>query len=772
LTMKVGKCLSNASDTSADCTQFTTEISNLSKLLVDLLSYLDDDSNEPWNAKIQELGGKDGLLYQYKCALEQLKHKISDGRGMKKIGKTLLWKYIKEDIERILLKIERLKSLVQIALEMDHLKLSQVIKYDMDIIHGDNKAIKIGVGAIQQDQQRDKILEWISSSNFPAQQSDLIARRQEETGLWFLNAAEFTEWVHGSNQSLFCPGIPGAGKTMLASIAVDHLYTKVQSRNIGVAYVFCNYKTRADQNATYLLAAIIKQLVQARASITEPVTRLYNHHTNRGTKPSLNDILSTLHSLLDKLRGLQNKTGLRLMATSRVIPSIVDIFNGVPTLEVRARNADVEQFIIGQTHRLPRCIQRDDNLQKLVQEKIVEAVDGMFLLARLHVDSLLDKDTKKKVRSTLKNLSRGSEALNKAYDEAIERIESQLPGNTARAKSVLSWISHAERPLTTGELCHALAVELEEEELDQENIPHVDDIVSVCAGLVTIDEESNIIRLVHYTTQEYFEQIRERWNYSAQYGIASSCIRYLCFKPFRSGSCPSNAAFESRLEQNIFLDYSARYWGQHALAVQERVSKLALCLLQDISLVACAVQSSLVPDYKYRNYSQSFPKQATGLHLAASFGLLEFSKELLSRIAKEKSIFADSKDGEGRTPLSWAAGGGREAVVKLLAGRDDVEADAKDGDDQTPLSWAARGGHEAVVKLLVERDDVEADSKDGYGRTPLSWAAEGGHEVVVKLLVERDDVDADSKDGDGRTPLSWAAWKGHEAVVKLLVEQG
>jgi hypothetical protein len=48
------------------------------------------------------------------------------------------------------------------------------------------------------------------------------------------------------------------------------------------------------------------------------------------------------------------------------------------------------------------------------------------------VDSLLDKDTKKKVRSALDNLSGGSQALNKAYDEAIERIEGQLPGKTAK----------------------------------------------------------------------------------------------------------------------------------------------------------------------------------------------------------------------------------------------------------------------------------------------------------------------------------------------------
>jgi hypothetical protein len=124
-----------------------------------------------------------------------------------------------------------------------------------------------------------------------------------------------------------------------------------------------------------------------------------------------------------------------------------------------------------------------------------------FLLAGLHVDSLLDKRTKAKVISALNTLSAGSGALNDAYSKAITRIDGQLYEDSALAKTVLSWISYAQRPLTTGELCHALAVKLDDEELDDNNIPDVGDIVSVCAGLVTADEESNVIRLVQYTTQ-------------------------------------------------------------------------------------------------------------------------------------------------------------------------------------------------------------------------------------------------------------------------------
>ncbi|KAH6701346.1 heterokaryon incompatibility protein-domain-containing protein, partial [Leptodontidium sp. MPI-SDFR-AT-0119] len=90
------------------------------------------------------------------------------------------------------------------------------------------------------------------------------------------------------------------------------------------------------------------------------------------------------------------------------------------------------------------------------------------------------------------------------------------------------------------------------------------------------------------------------------------------------------------------------------------------------------------------------------------------------------------KNQYGLTPLSWAAGNGYDAVVKLLLAKDSVDPDLKDSQyGRTPLSWAAENGHEAVVRLLLETGKVEVDLKDRYGRTPLSWAAENGHEAVV-----------------------------------------
>lgn len=221
----------------------------------------------------------------------------------------------------------------------------------------------------------------------------------------------------------------------------------------------------------------------------------------------------------------------------------------------------------------------------------------------LHVDSLRDKRTKSKVQSTLETLSRGSEGLEKAYDDAIERIKSQLPEDNALATNVLSWITYAQRPLTTTEISHALAVELGKEEIDLDNILDIDDIVSVCAGLVTVDKESDIIRLVHYTTQEYFERIREKWNPRVQLDIASICLTYLSFSTFRSGTCPTDENFAKRLEENPFLNYAAQHWGFHTLPVQEEVCELACWVLQCDSTVSCAVQVMSISKWKYGSYS-------------------------------------------------------------------------------------------------------------------------------------------------------------------------
>jgi hypothetical protein len=86
------------------------------------------------------------------------------------------------------------------------------------------------------------------------------------------------------------------------------------------------------------------------------------------------------------------------------------------------------------------------------------------------------------------------DALAEAYKHAMERIDGQKSGFRWLAKKVLSWITCAKRPLITSELQHALAVNIGDLELDKENLREIEDMVSVCAGLVTVDTESSVVR--------------------------------------------------------------------------------------------------------------------------------------------------------------------------------------------------------------------------------------------------------------------------------------
>jgi ankyrin repeat protein len=46
-----------------------------------------------------------------------------------------------------------------------------------------------------------------------------------------------------------------------------------------------------------------------------------------------------------------------------------------------------------------------------------------------------------------------------------------------------------------------------------------------------------------------------------------------------------------------------------------------------------------------------------------------------------------------------------------------VDLDLKGEDSRTPLSWAAENGHEAVVMLLLQIDRIDPGSKDEDCRT-------------------------------------------------------
>ena len=101
------------------------EAANLNSLLTALRFRLEEgDPNTIWYTEVQTLAIKQGPHDQFKQALEQLQEKISVNGKMGKAGNASVWTFKKEEIDSILHRMEPLKSLVEIALQMDHLSVS------------------------------------------------------------------------------------------------------------------------------------------------------------------------------------------------------------------------------------------------------------------------------------------------------------------------------------------------------------------------------------------------------------------------------------------------------------------------------------------------------------------------------------------------------------------------------------------------------------------------------------------------------------------------
>jgi hypothetical protein len=178
----------------------------------------------------------------------------------------------------------------------------------------------------------------------------------------------------------------------------------------------------------------------------------------------------------------------------------------------------------------------------------------------------------------------------------MQRIFAQGEEASETARKVLSWILCARRPLSTFELLHALAVEIGDTEIDEDNFLDTEQLLTICAGLVTIDETSEHVRFIHYTTQEYLQRNRETWLPGAEVEIARICTAYLSLNDLSAGPCSSTQDYDRRVETLALLEYSAVHWGSHTNVLVEadfaseagsEVRTEALAFLSNVRRCSC-----------------------------------------------------------------------------------------------------------------------------------------------------------------------------------------
>lgn len=83
--------------------------------------------------------------------------------------------------------------------------------------------------------------------------------RHPATGVWLTESQEMNQWLATENAGLWIYGIPGAGKTVLASIVIEEALNAGETTT-AVAFFYCDYKDTATELAHFTVKEYLIQI--------------------------------------------------------------------------------------------------------------------------------------------------------------------------------------------------------------------------------------------------------------------------------------------------------------------------------------------------------------------------------------------------------------------------------------------------------------------------------------------------------------------------------
>ncbi|KPA41268.1 hypothetical protein FLAG1_05828 [Fusarium langsethiae] len=588
---------------------------------------------------------------------------------------------------------------------------------------------------------RDATYEWYK---------DRVEDRVQDTCMWFLEHKNFQTWLNQETGPLLVSADPGCGKSVLAKYLIDHGLP----RSSTICYFF--FKDQDQNTVRQALCALIHQLFSLKPFLIEhamsrfrmngqglinSTDSLWEILQSAVQDPRASSIIIVLDALdecadsefLDLMRNVRRQfhrrnSGygkLRYLLTCRPYDQILSRFQALlrafPNIHIpgeeksEAISQEVNHVIKCRIDQMAIERQLPPQVKSSLEQRLQNTSHRTYLWVYLVFDYLAEgnfKKTPKGITSAIASLPR---SVNEAYEQILNKTN-QDP----MVRKALCIILAASRPLTLSEMNVAVNLDNKVDSLDDIDLE---------------DDEDFKARLRSWSREFLLADLGLR---TAADAINTKCV-----------------------DQNSFLNYSAKSWAQHfcKAAITDGATIVpSVRRLCDTRSKGFSVWFNI---YRYKK-DMVPPRDCDDLVIASYLGHLVIVKVLL-----QEGVEIEAKD----TSLLWAALEGHEAVVKLLLERGaDINLTGRYG-RQTPLYVAAEHGHKAVVELLLEKG-ADVNTKSGRNlKTPVHIAALKGHNAITKLLIENG-ADTEDKDDKDWTPLYAAIDEGHETTVKLLLGAG
>lgn len=154
----------------------------------------------------------------------------------------------------------------------------------------------------ENDRRRGIVTPWLSAFSNECEHENHRESRSSgnQSGSWLLGHPNFQKWFSPSHKTtpiLWLTGIPGAGKTVLASVVIDELSKASESTpGINLAYFYCKYGTEGRNSFASVAKSVIAQLLRP---LPDSLSYIYEE-ASKSSEACLSS-KSTAEKILDSL---------------------------------------------------------------------------------------------------------------------------------------------------------------------------------------------------------------------------------------------------------------------------------------------------------------------------------------------------------------------------------------------------------------------------------------------------------------------------------------
>ena len=441
-----------------------------------------------------------------------------------------------------------------------------------------------------------------------------IQQKLSGTCQWIWSHAKITEWTSTTSSDppdsrlLQLSGVPGCGKSILASSMVQSLRDKQQQ----VLYFSFSALDATRQTHNCLVRSFLWQMLQdsncAKSFEVMRKLMLKNQPITSDLWTAFAEIIALKQQVpfwvidgLDECRESGPefvkliKSQLQLHNTTRIAilgrPSSFSSVDSPAVMEIKPEltACDVDFYIQAEVEKSENL--KSSTMQSLALEKLRESSHGMFLWVKFMISDLNKPASNAILKERLTKLPNG---LKETYRHVLSSLLKEMDDiDRKTTKILLSLIVAARRPLELEELRYAQALAAWLDSKNSSSFRYVDHVVRnfslqltyLCKNLVYVS--NGFVHLVHVSAREYLTRKESQWAHTddkavfclridvleSQHLFSHVCIRYLSLDeyitPFTSED-PTGISKEFPL-----LDYASRNLAYHISQSEPRPEYLA-----------------------------------------------------------------------------------------------------------------------------------------------------------------------------------------------------